>query len=67
MRGELFDPQGVILVCRDEKDNKFLEAAIEGKASVLVSGDKDLLALHPFRNIHILTPAAFLEDMALDI
>lgn len=62
LRGELVDPQKTILVCRDEKDNKFLEAALEGNAVIIVSGDKDLLALHPFRGIHILSPAAFLEN-----
>ncbi len=29
-------------------------------ANVLVTGDKDLLSLHPFRGIAIVTPAAFL-------
>jgi predicted nucleic acid-binding protein len=30
-------------------------------ASVIVSGDSDLLVLHPFRGVPILSPAAFLE------
>jgi putative PIN family toxin of toxin-antitoxin system len=46
--------------CRDPKDNKFLELAIDGKATSIVTGDKDLLVLHPFRNINIVTPGAFL-------
>lgn len=32
-------------VCRDEKDQPFLDLAQSGKAEALVSGDKDLLAL----------------------
>lgn len=43
-----------INICRDPKDNKFLELAISTKASCLITGDKDLLILHPFRSIPIL-------------
>jgi len=50
----------VIRACRDPDDDKFLEAAVNGRADVLISGDKDLLALHPFLGIAILTPAEFL-------
>lgn len=50
-----------ITECRDPKDDKFLELAISGKAACIVSGDKDLLVLHPFRGIPILTPAGFLS------
>jgi predicted nucleic acid-binding protein len=48
-------------ICRDPRDDKFLELAIEGRAEVIVTGDRDLLELHPFRGIAILTPAAYLE------
>lgn len=34
--------------CRDPKDNKFLELAVAGHASCIISGDKDLLVLNPF-------------------
>jgi len=50
-----------IQACRDPKDDKFLEAAVNGRADVLVTGDKDLLELHPFRGIAILTPAAYAD------
>ena len=46
--------------CRDPKDNKFLELAVSGNATHIVSGDDDLLALQPFRGITILQPQAFL-------
>jgi len=49
-----------ITVCRDPKDNKFLELAISGRATYIVSGDDDLLELHPFGGITILQPQAFL-------
>jgi putative PIN family toxin of toxin-antitoxin system len=45
--------------CRDPKDDKFLELAVNGHADVIVSGDADLLVLDTFRNIPIITPAAF--------
>ena len=45
---------------RDPKDDKFLEAAVNGRADVIVTGDRDLLDLHPFRGIAIMTPADYL-------
>lgn len=49
-----------ITVCRDPKDDHVLELAVSGQATCIASGDKDLLALHPFRGIPILKPADFL-------
>ncbi len=46
--------------CRDPNDNKFLELAIDGNADYIITGDKDLLVLNPFRNIPILTSREFL-------
>ncbi len=46
--------------CRDAKDNKFLEAAASANATYLISGDEDLLILHPYEGIQILSPADFL-------
>ena len=42
-----------IKVCRDEKDNKFLECAESAKADYLVSGDEDLLSLKEYKAIPI--------------
>lgn len=53
-----------IQACRDPKDNKFLELAVSGNASQLITGDADLLVLNPFRGISILTPGQFLKFMA---
>ena len=53
-----------IRICRDPKDDKFLEAAISGSAEFIVTGDHDLLSLDPFRGIHILSPAGFLARHA---
>jgi putative PIN family toxin of toxin-antitoxin system len=61
---ELVEVATVITACRDAKDNKFLELAVSGGATHILSGDPDLLALHPFRGIAIVTPQAFLADMS---
>ena len=53
----------VIAECRDPKDNKFLELAVSGGAGLIISSDADLLALHPFREVAILTPQAFLASL----
>ncbi len=54
-----------IRVCRDPRDDKFLEAAVHGRADAIVTGDLDLLTLDPFHGIRILTPAAFLHGQTL--
>ena len=46
--------------CRDPRDDKFLELAVNGEADLIVTGDDDLLVLNPFRGIPIMTPAAYL-------
>ena len=43
--------------CRDPKDDKFLEVALNGKADLILTGDADLLAMNPWRGIAILSPA----------
>lgn len=60
-QSELVEINEPVIACRDSKDDKFLELAVNGKADYLMSGDRDLLVLHPFRGIPIITPAAFLE------
>jgi len=53
-----------IAACRDPTDDKFLELAVNGRADLIVSGDGDLLSLNPFRDIPIVTPAAFVQGAA---
>ena len=50
--------------CRDPKDNKYLALAHEAQAACIVTGDKDLLVLNPYRGISILTPRQFLDALA---
>lgn len=51
-----------VQACRDPSDDKFLDVAVNGNADVIVTGDRDLLALHPFRGIPIRTPAQYLGE-----
>jgi putative PIN family toxin of toxin-antitoxin system len=54
----------------DPSDDKFLEAALAGKAPYIISGDKHLLKLSIFQGIQILKPGDFvkryLKDKAKD-
>ena len=43
-----------IVACRDPKDDKFLSLAFAAKSVCIVSGDADLLAMHPFQDVKIL-------------
>lgn len=49
-----------IRACRDARDDKFLEVAVHGRADLILTGDRDLLALDSFHGIAILTPADYL-------
>ncbi len=51
---------GARMGCRDPDDDKLLETAMMGEAGCLVTGDRDLLVMSPFREIPILSPADFL-------
>lgn len=47
--------------CRDPKDNQFLALSKACSALALISSDADLLVLHPWNGIPILTPGAFFQ------
>jgi putative PIN family toxin of toxin-antitoxin system len=64
LRGELVVSERHIAVCRDPRDDKFLEIAQAGEADVIVSADQDLLVLSPFEGIPIVGPAEFLSLLA---
>ena len=50
----------VVRACRDPSDDKFLEVAVNGRADLIITGDRALLELDPFMDIEILSPAAYL-------
>jgi uncharacterized protein len=55
-----FEPAVRVVDCRDPKDDKYLELALAAGAEIIVSGDDDLLVLHPWRGVRILRPAEYL-------
>jgi putative PIN family toxin of toxin-antitoxin system len=63
LRGEPVVPRRHITACRDPKDNVVLEVAVAGKADYIVTGDDDLLVLHPFEGFPIVGPAEFLRAL----
>ena len=52
---------------RDPDDDHVLGCAVAGNAQFLITGDKDLLTLHPYGSIAILTPAQFLAMHATSV
>ncbi len=64
VKAEFVTPSEVVTAVKaDPSDNKFLEAALEGEADCLVSGDNHLLALKFFRGIPIITAREFIEQL----
>jgi uncharacterized protein len=50
----------IVRECRDPRDDKFLEVALNGRGDVIVTGDKDLLRIGPWRGIRIVSPTVYL-------
>ena len=50
-----------VSICRDKKDNMFLECALSCGADYIVSGDDDLISLKNIEKIKIVTVAEFLK------
>jgi len=47
-------------LCRDPRDNMFLDVAFNGQAHALITGDQDLLVLRECEGVPIMTAAHFL-------
>ena len=56
---ELVEITESVQVCRDPKDDRILELAVNGNASLVITGDKDLLVLQQYRGLQIVSPASF--------
>ncbi|MCA6501174.1 MAG: putative toxin-antitoxin system toxin component, PIN family [Pseudanabaena sp.] len=52
-----------VQLCRDPKDDKFIDLALNGKASHLITGDSDLLVLNPVENTSIINPRTFWDEI----
>ena len=61
---EYIEVSGTIRASTDPDDDKFLDPAVAGRADLIVSGDRDLLDLNPFRGIAILSPRAALTRLS---
>lgn len=72
-RSKLMTHTGTVVVPRfvlevipeDPDDNRILECAVEGKANVIVSGDRALLRLKSYQGIPIMRPIDFLRTLGL--
>lgn len=53
-------------ICRDPKDDMFIACAVEGGATYLVTGDKDLLDLKQYDGVEMVTARAFLDRLPVD-
>jgi putative PIN family toxin of toxin-antitoxin system len=60
-RAEFVPTIRLVRECRNPKDDKFLEVALNGRADVIITGDADLLEMHPSRGVEILSPAKYLK------
>jgi len=49
----------LVRACRDPNDDKFLEVALNGRADAIITGDADLLRMHPWRGIEILSSSDY--------
>ena len=53
-------------VCRDADDDKFIACAMAAEVSYVVSGDRDLLEVPPYRGVVVVSPRALIEILAQD-
>jgi putative PIN family toxin of toxin-antitoxin system len=61
LHGELVQVHSDVQVCRDPDDDHLLALCKDGKANMLLTGDKDLLVLKRFTGTRILSPSEFLR------
>lgn len=57
----IIEPTSELHVCRDPDDDKFIECAVDSHALYIVSGDNDLLTIHRYEDIEIITSRDFCE------
>ena len=58
-------PTVVVRECRDPTDNMVLELALAVGAAVIVSSDKDLQVMNPWRGIRILSPGEYAKAVGI--
>ena len=60
---ELVAPRRKLTVLDDEPDNRILECAVAGHASIIVTGDRAMLNLKTYEQIRILSLRQFLDEI----
>lgn len=55
--------QSISGIVRDPRDDMVVACAVDGRADTIVSRDKDLLSLGTFRNIPVITPEVFRQQL----
>jgi uncharacterized protein len=61
--GEIVTSDRRLVILDDDPDNRILECAVEGRAEVIVTGDRAMLKLRTFEGIRIVTLRHFLDDL----
>lgn len=56
-------PTEKVVACRDPADDKYLELALAAGAHLIISGDRDLLSMSPWRGIQVVSPAEYVRLM----
>ena len=49
--------------CRDPHDNRLLALALDSESDYILTGDRDLLLLNPWREVRIVSPREFLDTV----
>lgn len=62
IKAQFIPVTSVVNLCRDEKDDFLLALAHDGKATHLITGDKDLLVLEKSGETQILTMTEYLSE-----
>jgi putative PIN family toxin of toxin-antitoxin system len=60
-RAEFIEIKNLVADCRDPKDNFLLSLSVDGQATHLITGDKDLLVLKVYGKTKILTITEYLQ------
>lgn len=63
---QVVNDNAIVKLSRDADDDKFINAAITGKADYIISGDDDLLSLQGKSPVTIITPRAFLAVLRMN-
>ena len=64
---KIVTPTVEIKVCRDPKDDMFLELASTIGADYIITGDKDLLVIGGYQGVKIRKPSEFIEELGIAV